>query len=88
MSIEPRGPSRPHVEGTGAPRPDPAVVRAEEAPIRRTLTPPRGPRLVGEDSLSAERLMELRGRVLDGSYDAPVVIEAIARTLVRRRVLA
>jgi len=43
---------------------------------------------VGDDSLSAERLMALRGRVLDGSYDAPVVIESIARTLIRRRVLA
>lgn len=88
MSIDPSGPSRPHFEGAGAPRPGPAFVRAEKAPIRGTPTPPRGPRLVGDDSLSAERLMALRGRVLDGSYDAPVIIESIARALIRRRVLA
>ena len=98
MSIQPSGPSRPHVEGAAASRPSPAVVRADEAPVRRTPTPPQGQRDVldlspaaralvsraeGEDSLSAERLMELRGRVLDGSYDAPTVVQAIARALIR-----
>ena len=100
MSIQPSGPSRPFVEGAGPSRPSPAVVRAEEAPVRRTPTPSHGQRDVldlspaarafvaraeGDESLSAERMLEIRGRVLDGSYDAPAVLDAIATSILRSR---
>lgn len=100
MSIQPSGPTRPQVEGAVPSRPSPIVVRAEEAQVRRTPTPPHGQRDVldlspaaralaarveGDDPLSAERLIELRQRVLDGRYDSPAVLEAIADALVRSR---
>ncbi|MBL8995763.1 MAG: hypothetical protein KJZ74_12375 [Gemmatimonadales bacterium] len=100
MSINPTGPSRPFVDGTGPSRPAQSVVRADEAPVRRTPTPPHGQRDVldlspaaralvaqagEEDGLSAERLLEIRGRVLDGSYDAPAVLDAIAANILRSR---
>lgn len=76
------------------------MVRAEEAPARRTPTPPHGQRDVldlspvawalvarGERdaTLTAERLLELRGRVLDGSYDSPDVLDSIALSILRSR---
>lgn len=94
----PAGPADPKIEGTGPSRPSPIIVRADEAQVRRTPTPPHGQRSVlelspaaralaarveGDDALSAERLIELRQRVLDGRYDSPAVLEAIADALVR-----
>ena len=51
----------------------------ELSPAARALAA----RVEGDDALSAERLIELRQRVLDGRYDSPAVLEAIADALKR-----
>lgn len=38
-----------------------------------------------DDRLSTRRLLEIRGRVLDGSYNAPAMLDAIAAAMLRHR---
>lgn len=55
------------------------------APSRPSPIVVRAP---GDGELSAERLVELRQRVLDGGYDSPDVLDAIAGALLRTRDLS
>ncbi len=97
MSIQPSGPSRPRLEGTVPARQTPGVARvSDETQLRQTEAQPTGQRDVldlspaaralvartdEEGSLPAERLLQIRQRILDGSYDAPVVLDAVASAL-------
>ena len=97
MSIQPSGPSRPRLEGTVPARSTPGVARVtDETQLRQTEAPATGQRDVldlspaaralvarseDEGSLSAERLLQVRQRILDGTYDSPVVLDAVASAL-------
>jgi len=97
MSIQPTGPSSPRLEGPAATRSTPGVARvSDETQLRQPEAPATGQRDVldlspaaralvarsDEDgSLSAERMMQIRQRILDGTYDSPVVRDAVASAL-------
>ena len=70
------------------------VCAIGEAPVRRTPPPPHRQRDglyltlargEGDNTLTAERLLELRGRVLDGRYDSPAVLDSIALAILKSR---
>lgn len=97
MTIQPSGPSRPRLEGATPTRPTLAISHvSDETLLRPSDMPAAGQRDVldlspaaralvarsDEDgSLSAERLMQIRQRILDGSYDSPAVVDAVASAL-------
>ena len=97
MTVQPAGPSRPRIEGTPAARPTQSPARvSDETPLRQPESPALGQRDVldlspaaralvarsDEDgSLSADRLLQIRQRILDGTYDSPVVLDAVAAGL-------
>ncbi len=97
MTIQPTGPSNPRIEGTSPTRSTNGVARvSDETQLRQSEAPATGQRDVldlspaaralvarsDEDgSLSAERLMQIRQRILDGTYDSPVVLDAVASAL-------
>ncbi len=97
MSINPTGPSRPRIDGAIPARSTNGVARvSDESQLRQPDAPVSGQRDVldlspaarafvarteEESSLSAERLLQIRQRILDGTYDSPVVIDAVASAL-------
>ena len=97
MTVQPTGPNRPRIEGTAAARPAQGPARvSDETPLRQPESPALGQRDVldlspaaralvarsDEDgSLSADRLLQIRQRILDGTYDSPVVLDAVAAGL-------
>lgn len=97
MTIQPSGPAGPRIQGSTPARANQSVARvSDETPLRQPEAPAAGQRDVldlspaarafvarseGEGALSAERLLELRQRILDGAYDAPVVLDAVASAL-------
>lgn len=97
MTIPPTGPSRPRLEGAAPARTPSSVARvSDETALRQPDAPAHGQRDVldlspaaralvarseDEGSLSAERLLQVRQRILDGTYDTPVVLDAVASAL-------
>jgi anti-sigma28 factor (negative regulator of flagellin synthesis) len=97
MTINPAGLSRPRIEGTVPARSAPGTARvSDESQVRHPDAPVSGQRDVldlspaaralvarseDEGSLSAERLLQIRQRILDGTYDSPVVLDAVAAAL-------
>lgn len=97
MTINPTGPSRPRIEGTIPARSTNGTARvSDESQLRQPEAPVTGQRDVldlspaarafvarteEEGSLPAERLLQIRQRILDGTYDSPVVLDAVASAL-------
>ncbi len=97
MTIQPSSPNRPRIEGPTPARNSTPVARvSDDTPARTGETALSGHRDVldlspaaralvartdDESSLSAERMLELRSRVSDGTYNSPSVIEALARRM-------
>ena len=97
MSIQPTGPSRTRIDGTIPARSTNGAARvSDESQLRQPDAPVSGQRDVldlspaaralvartdDEGSLSAERLLQIRQRILDGTYDSPVVLDAVATAL-------
>ncbi len=97
MTIHPNGPTGPRVQGATPARANPSIARvSDETPLRQPEGSVQGQRDVldlspaaralvarsdGEGALSAERLLELRQRILDGAYDAPAVLDGVASAL-------
>jgi anti-sigma28 factor (negative regulator of flagellin synthesis) len=97
MTIQPTGPSLSRTEGTAPTRTTPGVARvSDESQLRQTEAQAAGQRDVldlspaaralvarsDEDgSLSAERLLQIRQRILDGTYDSPAVLDSVASAL-------
>lgn len=97
MTIQPTGPSTPRTEGTSPTRSTNGVARvSDETQLRQSEAPATGQRdvldlspaaraLVARSdengSLSAERMLQIRQRILDGTYDSPVVLDAVASAL-------
>jgi len=97
MTIQPSGPNRPRIEGAAPARPSSPVARvSDDVSSRATEATLSGHRDVldlspaaralvarteDEGALSAERMLELRTRVLDGSYNSPAVLDVLARRL-------
>lgn len=74
----------------------PARVTSDDAPVQEASSGPSRQRDVldlspaarafvaradDESPLSAERLLEIRQRVLDGAYDSPEILDAVAAKL-------
>ncbi len=97
MTIQPTGPSTPRTEGTSPTRSTNGVACiSDETQLHQSEGSATGQRDVlvlspaaramvarsdeGE-SLSAERLMQIRQRILDRTYDSPVALDAVASAL-------
>lgn len=87
---EPRPARGPYAEEAG-----PAPVRAAEAPSRadRIEISAEGRRLAAQqgaagasrpEGLTTERAQEIRQRIDSGGYDAPEVVETVARRMLER----
>lgn len=97
MTIQPAGPNRPRLEGSAPARATTGPARvSDETALRHPDAPVSGQRDVldlspaaralvarsdEEGTLSAERLLQIRQRILDGTYDSPVVLDAVAAAL-------
>ena len=101
MTIQPSGPSRPRLEGTAPTRSATGLARvSDETSALQTEARPTGQREVldlssaacarearskEDGSLSSEQLLQLRQRILDGTYDTPGVLDAVASALRKSR---
>lgn len=97
MTISPSGPDRPRVDAPAPARAHQPVARVSDEPSSGPSAPvaqrhrdvldlsPAARAFVAraedEGTLSAERVLELRQRVLDGAYDAPAILDAVASKL-------
>ena len=68
---------------TAALSPSPRVDRVEISDAGRALAAQRGGEAEGSGAMSAERLAELRQRVLGGAYNSLDVVDQVARRMLQ-----
>ena len=97
MTIQPSSPNRPRIEGPTPARTSTPVARVSDDTPSRTAEATLGghrdvldlspaaralvARTEEDATLSAERMLELRTRVSDGTYNSPSVINELARRM-------
>lgn len=71
------------VDPSKAPKPEAASTKPQ-APRDSVEISPAGRQLAGTESLGADRVAEVRQRILNGAYNATEVVDTMARRILQR----